>query len=536
MDARQSSNYATSFICLAAIFFSFGSSVPGIRDRLSGREEAVLEKMNDYFDKSFRVHWQVRCREDINQVNNSYYLFNLFSKWELLQTNKTTASYEYHLRLKGIKVTEERNFNAVAGENVRNRGKETEVIFPYHALNVILNPMDYLARIGGGKTSYRVDGREKIGESEAWIVRFNSAIKSGGRLDIISGTLWIHPDSGAVLKMSLNPESWRFFENKEIPNAFDSMLKRYGIAPAKREISWEAEFGLEAEGIHFPSRVTIIEAYNDGLGNVQEANAWTISYSELRFETSGSGRMVDPDDPILKKAADYCERLKTVALHYVCDEHVEWASYIYRTRRYKLKKTVTKNIVYDYQLIKKDDQLEEKRKALKVDGKAWTNRAEPEKILPYQARYIVYGPIGFLSHSWQESFDYFEEGEEKLEDGKKLKVLISQPDEYREENGVYGRLMIDPESGAVRRISWDPESIDFFHSDDVPETFRGLRKQLIWTGYYDIEKNGIFFPSRQVIREEYVEPGGEVILGNVWTVTYENYRFFTVGVDIEIKK
>jgi hypothetical protein len=197
---------------------------------------------------------------------------------------------------------------------------------------------------------------------------------------------------------------------------------------------------------------------------------------------------------------------------------------------------VTQDVLYDYQLIKKGDRLEEKRKALRFNGKMWAKTEDPPNILPYQAQYIVYGPVGFLSNYWQSRFDYFEEGSEKLPGGRRAVILRSQPNEFREENGVYGRVWVEAELGAVLRISWDTESIDFFHPDDIPDAFRGLEKRLAWTAFYEVEKNGVYFPSRQEIREEFVGPGGEAIVGDVWTIAYENYKFFAVSVDVDVKK
>jgi len=52
---------------------------------------------------------------------------------------------------------------------------------------------------------------------------------------------------------------------------------------------------------------------------------------------------------------------------------------------------------------------------------------------------------------------------------------------------------------------------------------------------YDVEKNGIRFPSKFSLEEAYITPEEEKILLSELLVHYEEYRFFNVGVDVKIK-
>jgi len=534
-----------------------GTAKPSVGVTQSDDDRLLIEKLTGYAGKALKGQWQISCREDIRREENRYKVVmtkrstgEVVRRWELQKTVKSTSFYEYRLSLKGKKINEKR-LSLAADNDLLYEGKDYGAILPYKDRNVVVNPMEYLSRISRGAVEYHVKSRERIGDFEARVIDFTSVYVFGEKYQTLTGKMWIHPDTGAVWRISLNPETWTQFEREEIPKEFGE-VKALGHPAARRILTWTADFEVEAGEIRFPSRVEISETYEEVRGEGVKTNAWTIQYSEFRSAVGQYATPVDPGHPVLKKAADYCERLKTIALQYICDEHVTRTSYFYDVRRYMkttgnenvglprkrwtLKRTIEREIVYDYQLIKKGDRLEEKRKTLASDGKPWTKEDEPVSILPYQARYIVYGPIGFLGSSWQTGFEYFDEGRERTDAGRETVIFMSQPNEFRDDNSVYGRVWVDPESGAVVRIAWDPESIDFFRPDDVPKMFLGLEKQLVWEAYYEVEKNGIYFPSRQVIREEYIGPEGEVILGDVWSVTYENYRFFTVGVDIEIKK
>lgn len=516
-------------------------------------EGELTGKIKSRLQNVFSSQARYRCREKVWQEEKTYevVLTRLMTgeqrrRWDLRKEKSREATYDYRLTLRGKKILEQRRTLSVDNE-ILYEAKDTGALIPYKEQNVFFSAWDVLGRLAREDYEFRGEGVERIGDIEARVFRFVPRRLSEPRpRGALTGRIWAHPESGAVLRLSLDPENWTFFESVDIPKVFDAVPK-FDHAALKRALSWTADFSSGEGGLPLPWRLEVGESYGDGRGESLETNRWEMIYDSFVLEPGLPARPASLPNAVLEKAGDYCERLKSVALNYICDERIVRTSYLYDVRRFvkqagelprlrwELKRTSTREVVYDYQLIKKGDALEERRKALKVDGRAWRRNDLPPNILPYQAKYIVYGPVGFLSKYWQSRFDYFEEDPEKVSGGGPAAVFTSQPNEWREENCVYGRLWIDPETGAVLRLAWDPASIDFFHPEEVRESFAGLIKQLVWTAEYGVEKNGIFFPSRQDIREEYVGPAGEVIVGDVWTVTYENYRFFNVGVDVAIK-
>jgi hypothetical protein len=538
---------------MLAVAFLLGSAGDPTEAGRSDFDQELLEKLNRYCQAAVNGQWEYRCLEKIEREEKEFEVVLTKTslgenkrRWYLRKTTHRAASYEYRLRLKGKRITE-RRLALSSDRDLLSEGKDAGAILPYKEKSIIFNPMEYLSRVSRGATELRSEGDEHIGDFEAGIVHFKSDWTTGERRTTLTGKMWVHPDTGAVWRMSLEPGSWTTFESEDIPKEFSAVVP-LGHPPLRRAFSWKAEYGVEDRGVRFPSRIEITEGYFEEDGERLTANVWKFSYDQFQFETEEPESPIEATNPVLAKAAAYCERLKSIALHYICEEHIVRTTYLYRgreymrregelpRRRWDLKRSVTQDVLYDYQLIKKGDRLEEKRKALRFNGKMWAKTEDPPNILPYQAQYIVYGPVGFLSNYWQSRFDYFEEGSEKLPGGRRAVILRSQPNEFREENGVYGRVWVEAELGAVLRISWDTESIDFFHPDDIPDAFRGLEKRLAWTAFYEVEKNGVYFPSRQEIREEFVGPGGEAIVGDVWTIAYENYKFFAVSVDVDVKK
>ncbi|MGD8535579.1 MAG: hypothetical protein PVF66_06980, partial [Candidatus Aminicenantes bacterium] len=117
---------------------------------------------------------------------------------------------------------------------------------------------------------------------------------------------------------------------------------------------------------------------------------------------------------ILKKTAAYCERLKKMALYFVCHENIEEKIYFYTRRKVFVSKDLESSTplqkvnlrqrrmkrstyVYDYQMIKKGDKEQEKRILLKEGRKEKHVENAELKIRGYKAKFLVYGPVGFLS-------------------------------------------------------------------------------------------------------------------------------------------
>jgi hypothetical protein len=246
---------------------------------------------------------------------------------------------------------------------------------------------------------------------------------------------------------------------------------------------------------------------------------------------------------ILKKTADYCERVKDIALFYVCKEKVEDERYFFSNRNL-LKFSMSssdeiepgrmreKTYTYDYQLVKKEKELREKRILLEEDGKEKYEEDVEFRPVKYYGKYLVYGPVGFLSKQWQPAFEYRIVGRDVI-DGKGTIVIESFPKEEREENCNYGRIWVDEEDSTILKIEYDPRSIENFEEDLDQSPVGDLKKAVVWHIYYGIEKHGVRFPSQQLIQEFYVNGEGERILLEKILFSYEDYKFFVVETEVK---
>jgi hypothetical protein len=254
---------------------------------------------------------------------------------------------------------------------------------------------------------------------------------------------------------------------------------------------------------------------------------------------------------ILETAGGYCEKLKTMALNFICHESIKEKTcdfnktVIFRTSRDKLRSfeavedlrtagTIKNSYIYDYQMIKKGDDFTEKRDLLEENGKKKNKKDAELQTLRMSAKCLVFGPVGFLSKSWQPHFQYDIVGAETIR-GKKAVIIRAVPREITEENYCFGRIWLDESDSSILRIEWEPQSIANF-KDTVESSIGELKRKISWTVSYDIVKNGVRFPSAQSITETYITKNGKEHVKYEAEYTYDKYKFFTVETEIIFEK
>ena len=252
---------------------------------------------------------------------------------------------------------------------------------------------------------------------------------------------------------------------------------------------------------------------------------------------------------ILDKSAVYCEELKKMAFNFFCNEGISEKTYSFKkriankgnatsldlvpTETLEVSKIKTKKYRYDYQMVKEGDRMSEKRNLLDKKGRLDRKKDKPA-LERFLAKYLVFGPVGFLSQSWQAFFNYKIMGREKI-DGRKAIIISAAPISPRAENYYFGKIWIDEQDHSILKLEWDPESLENY-SDKVTTSFGDLKRKVAWMVQYGVEKNGIRFPSLQHIREILVDPAEKEHVKYEAVVKYENYKFFNISMDVKYRK
>lgn len=241
---------------------------------------------------------------------------------------------------------------------------------------------------------------------------------------------------------------------------------------------------------------------------------------------------------ILEKTEIYCRRLGRVSLDFVCRERIEERLFdpprliSAVTTSGSSRRVTNVSLEYDYQLIRKGDTIEEKRTLLR-EGKE--PRDEPDAVLKtkiYKHKYLVFGPGGFFSEYWQPKHSYTLLGEEDVE-GEKAYLIEAGPAGPEEPGLIYGKAWVRKRDFAIVKIEWDQRSLGNYLKilTTAKAIGRQAEPQVSVVGFYGVEKNGIRFPDRLVIREDYRSTRG-IHRYSEATVRYEDYKFFVVETDV----
>jgi len=227
---------------------------------------------------------------------------------------------------------------------------------------------------------------------------------------------------------------------------------------------------------------------------------------------------------ILKKSEEYCRRLDSAALDFVCLEEV--------TERTRFTSMETDVYLYDYQFVRKNQEMKEKRNLLAVNGKKKRSQDQPLQTVVFRYENALFGPVGLLSKSWQAYHDYRLIGEDIL--GKEKAVVIgATPKPDFATPHCYGSIWIREEDGAILKIVWDQRSIGNYGSVEEWAKLHGAEPQITSFLEYGLEKNGLRFPSRNYTENAYILKEGRKYANAEINILYKDYKFFTVETEVK---
>jgi len=252
---------------------------------------------------------------------------------------------------------------------------------------------------------------------------------------------------------------------------------------------------------------------------------------------------------ILRSTGEYCERVKQIALHYICQENViDIENFFHGASRalgmqreekvFNIRRVKRRTYRYDYQLVRKGDNLSEQRIMLEKNGKKKHQENADLSHLKYYSQYLIFGPVGFLSQYWQNHFTYSLIGEDMI-DGEPAFIIQADPNEVRLDNYNIGRIWVN-EDFQIVRVAWEPASIQNYEDEILISRLGPFQKKVVWTVDYTVEKNGVRFPGRQFVREIFFRNSEngfpQKAVKRETRFEYNAYKFFIVETDVRFQK
>ena len=248
---------------------------------------------------------------------------------------------------------------------------------------------------------------------------------------------------------------------------------------------------------------------------------------------------------ILKKSAEYCEKLSNSILDFICNEKItEEINTVGDSRGQVVaqnsegglmvggssSKREIYTYIYDYQMIRKDNKISDKRILLRENGRKKNEVDAQLKTKRFKHHNIIFGPIALLAELMQPYYDY-KIIQRKIFKGDKVVVIEAIPNDKMTTSNPYGKVWIREEDFSIVKIEWDQESLPnlaFFVED--AKKFNSWSEIKIYAEY-TFEKNGIRFPRKYSVNETYYRRNKKYFTRARLNVTYNDYKFFTVKSD-----
>ncbi len=259
-------------------------------------------------------------------------------------------------------------------------------------------------------------------------------------------------------------------------------------------------------------------------------------------------------DVILKKAADYCRKLETSVLDFVCREEVVEKVDPSRDRAQPLVpqynwnwirggsgggttisswvRPAKNSFIYDYQCVRANRVIRETRTLIGLNGKKRNDPDAPLMTTSIAFRNALLGPVNLFSDLSQNGYEFRLGGTEKIEK-RPVAVIEAKPRPGGlEPLCLSGKAWVDPQTAEILKIEWTQkpaERAEIFAKRE--EKIKGKLRLTLRTEFRT-EKNGIRFPSKLWIEEAYVNERGRAFVRSETNVAYKDFKFFTVEVEV----
>jgi hypothetical protein len=251
-------------------------------------------------------------------------------------------------------------------------------------------------------------------------------------------------------------------------------------------------------------------------------------------------------DSLLKKSAQYCQKLEQATFYFTCTEEV------IDTHWYRGDLVREDFYRYDYQITREEDGKMNENRKLKPESEVFLAKkkkeigkaGDKETILTnFFSSYPYLMPISMLAAENQSKYRYRLLGRNTGPRRTLYKVSVEPKEEgVMIKDSNYGMVWIDEEDGSVYKIELDPNSLGGLKQLIILARHKRHRLKVSDVHWYEVKRKGIRFPSRTEIICSFLdwdqvkkmwERLRSAALEQVGTVfEYNKYKFFNVNVDV----
>jgi hypothetical protein len=186
----------------------------------------------------------------------------------------------------------------------------------------------------------------------------------------------------------------------------------------------------------------------------------------------------------------------------------------------------------DFQMVKKQGEIEERRILLQSNVKSAPKGTVPPDAKRYSSLKPLFAPIDILAGDHQGLYEFRLMGREVIK-GRASAVIEAVARPGSQARIPAAKIWIDPESTQILRCETQGLPVEGYEFIFEEASRIGISPVGVMTVSYGEEKNGVLFPSRVTLLIEYPV--------NIWGVgkrtrvdtdiRYDQYRFFTVETE-----
>jgi hypothetical protein len=181
--------------------------------------------------------------------------------------------YDYQFVRRVGKIKEKRTLLERDGKKVHpDAAVPANKAFNYS--DILLAPVQLLDDRFSEFYSYRLVGKETVGDAEAWVLEVTPRLSGVARY--LGAKLWLKADDSSVLRIEWDPSTFGNYE---------AILARAKAFKAEPELRSVTEFGVEKNGLRFPSADLTEEAYRGGDGKLFVRARTSVAYKDHKFFT-----------------------------------------------------------------------------------------------------------------------------------------------------------------------------------------------------------------------------------------------------------
>ena len=238
----------------------------------------ALKKIREYCTRLKNGAYHFVCIEEISEkIDYSQDIPRDIHDQYVISKNKYL--YDYQLIKKDGLTKESRILLEANGikRNEKDAQLETKV---FRHKNVLMNTVDLFHGFGEDFNDFRIIKEETFNGDNAIVIKavpkdsYSRMLPAGLQPSYLCGKIWVKKNDFSILRIEWNPKVIKDFINIE------KLAEKYGAEPRLTIIS---EYKYEKNGIKFPSRFFVEEAYIDRNGKVFIRSETDIIYKDYKF-------------------------------------------------------------------------------------------------------------------------------------------------------------------------------------------------------------------------------------------------------------